>query len=193
MDGTRIFDLGDFPELKPLQDSHATVRDELGRSDRWIKWGSDSADPSGHCRFLSGTWTVFPVYLRAGLHWSEFFNAGDLSGTAGERVGDLFTQLPRLFPRTTELLGRIERINWSGLSRLRPGSRLAPHRHSNPTSLVYHLGVVIPSGGACGLIVGDQVHIWREGDAVLFDDNFLHSAWNDSGEDRIVLYASVRR
>src|SRR5579862_9457090 len=41
--------------------------------------------------------------------------------------------------------------------------------------------------GGCKLKVGDQEVEQQEGRCIVFDDSFLHSAWNDSGEARFVL------
>jgi aspartate beta-hydroxylase len=39
----------------------------------------------------------------------------------------------------------------------------------------------------CALNVGGEIHAWREGQVVVFDDTFEHEAWNRSGQTRVVL------
>jgi aspartate beta-hydroxylase len=39
----------------------------------------------------------------------------------------------------------------------------------------------------CALKVGGEIHVWREGRAVVFDDTYEHEAWNRSTETRVVL------
>ena len=39
----------------------------------------------------------------------------------------------------------------------------------------------------CALRVGGQIHEWKEGRCVTFDDTYLHEAWNNSSETRVVL------
>ena len=36
-----------------------------------------------------------------------------------------------------------------------------------------------------------EVHVWREGDVVCFDDSFVHLAENAAEQDRVVLEVSV--
>jgi aspartyl/asparaginyl beta-hydroxylase (cupin superfamily) len=43
----------------------------------------------------------------------------------------------------------------------------------------------VPAG--CRLKVGDSEIEQQEGRCIVFDDSFLHSAWNDSDEARFVL------
>jgi aspartyl/asparaginyl beta-hydroxylase (cupin superfamily) len=37
------------------------------------------------------------------------------------------------------------------------------------------------------------VRTWEEGKLLIFDDTIEHEAWNDSGEDRIVLIFDIWR
>jgi aspartate beta-hydroxylase/beta-hydroxylase len=59
--------------------------------------------------------------------------------------------------------------------------------------LRYHLGVRVPSQNPPKLIVNRQDYVWREGEAVLFDDSWPHSVVNSSDETRAVLIVDVRR
>ncbi|MEO7339196.1 MAG: aspartyl/asparaginyl beta-hydroxylase domain-containing protein, partial [Caldimonas sp.] len=34
---------------------------------------------------------------------------------------------------------------------------------------------------------GGGIHAWTEGELVMFDDTFLHEAWNRSAQTRVVL------
>ncbi len=181
-----FFHLDEFPEFKTLQDNHGVIRHELSRISRWASWGSDDGDAAGHCRFQSGNWTVFPVYVGRNVGWDSFIH---LRNSDRPLFDNLFSRLPATFPQMTEMLDEIPRIKWSGFSRLGAQSELTPHRHTNPGSLIYHLGVVIPPHRTAGLMVEDRVHLWeKEGDAVIFDDNRVHHAWNHSDSERIVLY-----
>lgn len=180
-----------FQEFRPLQENWAIIRQELSHVGRWVKWGSDDADVTGHCRFLSGEWTVFPAYVRAGLRWDPLLDLGSRDRFWWDLV---LSQLPDTFPQTTAILRQIPRVNWAAFSRLGARSKLAPHSHANPESLIYHLGIVIPSNGLSGLAVDGHSHTWqKEGDAVVFDDTYVHSAWNDSESERVILYMNFAR
>lgn len=68
---------------------------------------------------------------------------------------------------------------------LGPDTHILPHTGVTNTRLVVHLPLRVP--GDCALRVRGQRHAWREGETVVFDDTFVHEAWNRSNEPRIVL------
>lgn len=70
-----------------------------------------------------------------------------------------------------------------------PGTHLLPHRGVTNTRLVAHLPLIVPPD--CALRVGGELHAWREGEVVVFDDTYEHEAWNRSGETRVVLIFDV--
>lgn len=190
-DGPRAFyPLTDFPWLAPLQRGFELVREELAATPAWVSWGSDAAGADGRCMFLSGEWTVYPVYIGRVDGPERLFGRPGW----GDDAQALCAALPALFPRTTALLRCMPEVNYAGFTRLHARSRLAPHRHVNPGALIAHVALVLPEGGACGLRVGGQEHLWRApGEAVVFDDNLEHSAWNDTGGERILLYVDFAR
>jgi aspartate beta-hydroxylase len=65
------------------------------------------------------------------------------------------------------------------------GTHLLPHRGVTNTRLVGHLPLMVPPD--CALNVGGEIHEWREGRAVIFDDTYEHEAWNRSQQTRVVL------
>jgi len=76
-------------------------------------------------------------------------------------------------------------------SRLGPGARIPPHHGMLNTRLVCHLPLIVPPG--CGFRVGGETRQWEVGKLLVFDDTVEHEAWNDSGEDRIILIFDVWR
>lgn len=181
--------LDEFPQLKWLTAQHEIITAELNKNRVWMHWGSDDYDPSGHCQFLSGDWTVCPIYF--GKVDPYMMN---VSGMEKENIDALLQSLPERYPNTIACLKNVSSLRFAAFSRLHPKSKLAPHRHQNPFSYIYHLGLIIPPGDTCGLKVGDQTHIWsKAGDAAVFNDNFEHSAWNDSDSERIILYIDFER
>ena len=69
------------------------------------------------------------------------------------------------------------------------GTHLLPHRGVTNTRLVGHLPLLVPPD--CALNVGGEVHEWREGRAVVFDDTYEHEAWNRSDRTRVVLIFDI--
>ena len=183
--------LDQFAEFRRLEKHYEAIHQEVAHIDAWVNWRSDDSDVGGHCRFLSGDWKVFPAYVRTGMSPDALLDSRT-SNTYWWKL--LFAQLPKTFPETTAVLRHIPRVRWAGFSRLGARSKLAPHSHVSPDSLICHLGVVIPPDGTCGLMVDGETHIWHSaGETVIFDDNYIHSAWNDSDSDRIVLYMNFAR
>lgn len=100
----------------------------------------------------------------------------------------------RRCPATAALLERIPGLTSAFFSILAPGKHIPAHRGPYNGVLRFHLGLRIPAAaGACRIRVGDQTRPWREGEGLFFDDTFLHEAWNESSEDRVVLFVDFRR
>jgi aspartate beta-hydroxylase len=74
-------------------------------------------------------------------------------------------------------------------SRLGPHTRIAPHTGPTNMRVRCHLGISIPD--RCGITVDGISRTWREGKCLVFDDHAMHSAWNDSDVERIVLVADI--
>lgn len=97
-------------------------------------------------------------------------------------------------PATWAALRHIPGLTTAFFSVLEPGKRLPPHRGPYKGVLRYHLGVLIPEHAeACGIEVAGELRHWRPGHSLIFDDTFIHSAWNDSTERRIVLFVDFAR
>lgn len=69
------------------------------------------------------------------------------------------------------------------------GTHLLPHRGVTNTRLVGHLPLIVPKD--CALKVADEMHQWREGRVVVFDDTYLHEAWNRSDQIRVVMIFDI--
>ena len=73
-----------------------------------------------------------------------------------------------------------------GFSVLQPGTHIKPHRGYPGSFLRCHLGLQIPAGN-CGLKVERETRHWQPGKTLVFDDRFLHEAWNLTATERVVL------
>lgn len=97
-------------------------------------------------------------------------------------------------PRTAELVARVPGMTTAFFSILLPGARLPPHTGPWKGFIRYHLGLIVPEpADRCGIIVGGQEAHWREGASLVFDDTYVHTAWNDTGGTRVVLFLDVVR
>jgi aspartate beta-hydroxylase len=107
------------------------------------------------------------------------------------RHGDRYEDHCAACPRTSALLDAAPLVRIRDhapealFSVLCPGTHILPHRGVTNTRLVTHLPLIVPAD--CALRVGGQIHSWREGSSVTFDDTFEHEAWNRSQATRVVL------
>jgi aspartyl/asparaginyl beta-hydroxylase (cupin superfamily) len=80
------------------------------------------------------------------------------------------------------------------LSRLSAHSTIARHRGDTNAIMRCHLGIDIPAGlPQCGLKVGEEEKGWQEGKWTLFNDAYIHSAWNNTDKGRVVLILDTVR
>lgn len=103
-------------------------------------------------------------------------------------------------PSTASALEAVPRLcvgdmpfSFAFFSTLRPHSRIAPHTAPANLRLRLHLPLIVPpeSAGACGMRVAGEERRWEVGKALLFDDAFVHSVWNETSEERVVLLADI--
>jgi beta-hydroxylase len=98
-----------------------------------------------------------------------------------------------LCPRTAALLQALPAVRLATFVELAPGSSLSRHRDPYAGWLRYHLGLATPNDGACFIEVDGQRYTWRDGEAMLFDETYVHSADNGCASGRLVLLCDVER
>lgn len=123
--------------------------------------GGDAADPS---------WEAFFFYRHG-----ERYDANHARCPQTSRVLEAI-ELCRIADQAPEIL----------FSVLRPGTDILAHHGVTNVRLVMHLPLVVPPDCALNLVDRGE-HRWQEGKLVMFDDTFLHEAWNRSDTTRIVL------
>ena len=97
----------------------------------------------------------------------------------------------KICPKTCKLLKNIKGINLAGFSLLKPNSYIKPHIDNtgiDNNSLGIHFGLIIPEKNKSFLIVNNK-KIYEDNFKLFgFDSNYLHSAENNSKQDRVILY-----
>jgi beta-hydroxylase len=162
----------DFPELDVLQQHWQEIREEALQ----LAGGGQIKAASGYNDI------GFNSFFRTG--WKRFYL---------KWYGDNLPSAQQMCPRTVQLLAGIPTIKAAMFASLPPGSRLVRHRDPYAGSLRYHLGLLTPNSPQCHIVVDGQTYHWRDGEAVMFDETYIHHAENTTEHQRIILFCDVER
>jgi len=161
-----------FPELKVLQDNWEVIRDEaLALHSESRISDSKDLDDLGFNSFFRTGWKRF--YLK----W----------------YGSSLPSANALCPKTVALINSIPNVKGAMFTMLPPGARLGAHRDPYAGSLRYHLGLSTPESPACFINVDGTDYSWKDGEAVMFDETFIHYAENKTDKNRIILFVDIKR
>jgi len=165
-------DPSDFPELAPLQQHWQTIRDEATR-----------LDDEGQIRAAATYNDIgFNSFFRTG--WKRFYL---------KWYGEDLASARALCPQTVALLAGIPGVKAAMFASLPPGARLVRHRDPYAGSLRYHLGLSTPNSPGCYIEVDGQRYHWRDGEAVMFDETYIHHAENTTDQRRVILFCDIER
>ncbi len=170
--GGAYIDPAAFPQLRPLAENWRVIRDEgLRLMDEGMVREATGQNDIGFHTFFKRGWRRF--YLK-------WYDAPQPSAE-------------QLCPRTVEILKGIPSVHGAMFAALPPGARLGAHRDPFAGSLRYHLGLRTPNSDACWIEVDGRRYSWRDGEAVMFDETFVHTAQNDTEVNRLILFCDVER
>jgi beta-hydroxylase len=167
-----VQDIERFPDLAPLRDNWETIRDEAKRlyDEGHIKKAENFND------------LAFNTFFKRG--WKRFYL---------KWYGDFLPSAKALCPKTVELVQSIPSVNAALFTMMAPRSKLGAHRDPFAGSMRYHLGLMTPNNDDCRIYIDGQPYSWRDGQAILFDETFIHKVNNDTDEPRIILFCDVTR
>lgn len=159
-----------FPELEIIEQNWETIRDEaLELYQHGCITAKDDLPASSF--YKDNRWTSF--YLK--LYDNRIPSAYNLA------------------PKTMALLEQVPSLNIALFAVLMPGKRLNKHHDPFAYTLRYSMGLSTPNSDKSGLIINGDDYKWKDGDSILFDETYLHSAYNDSDVPRIILMTDVDR
>jgi hypothetical protein len=175
----QFYERRDFPWLDRVEAAFVDVREELkgvigGEFKPYV------TQPEGRAR-------KDQLGLTNNPDWSAYFlrkDGVDQPGAARcpsaiAALADApLTQIPN---RTPSIL----------FSKLAGGAHIPPHTGMLNARLICHLPLIVPAG--CEFRVGNDLRVWEEGKAWVFDDTIEHEAWNRSGVDRYILIFDIWR
>jgi beta-hydroxylase len=97
-------------------------------------------------------------------------------------------------PETARLVAAVPGMKTAMFSILAPGKHIPDHNGPYKGIIRYHLGLKVPrDADRCRIRVGDAYASWAEGESLIFDDTYEHEVWNDTDEERVVLFLDVVR
>jgi beta-hydroxylase len=96
-------------------------------------------------------------------------------------------------PKTCAILDSIPAIRSAMFTVLPPGARLGRHHDPVASSLRYHLGLLTPNSEKCALMLDGISYPWVDGEELLFDQTYLHSAFNQTDVTRVILFCDVEK
>jgi beta-hydroxylase len=167
-----MLELSRFPELAPLLENWEVFRKEALRlrEDGLIRRAAGYNDIAFNDLFRRG-------WRRFHLKW----------------YGAFLPSAQRLCPESVELLRRVPTVNAALFALLPAGTHLGGHRDPFAGSLRLHLGLVTPGDERCRLFVDGIPYSWRDGEAIVFDETYIHSAVNEWDQSRIILFCDIER
>ena len=176
------FEREQFPFLRELERATAQIRDEL------LEVLADSSELSPY--------VDMPENAPAAVIWRGLNRSPDWSAYHLYRHGERIEAHCERCPKTVAVLESlpIMRIPEHSpeilFSVLRPKTHIPPHTGVINGRLTVHLPLIVPEN--CGALrAGEEARSWKAGECLIFDDSFLHEAWNDSDETRVVLIFDI--
>lgn len=167
-----FIDVNRLPELAQLRDNWQVMRDE-----------AVALMDDGRIRAATGHNDLgFNSFFKEG--WKRFYL---------KWYGAPLPSAQTLCPKTVALVESLPSVNAAMFALLPPGGKLNRHRDPFAGSLRYHLGLVTPNSDDCRIYIDGEVYSWRDGQDVLFDETFIHSAENKTNVTRIILFCDVER
>ncbi|HWY73320.1 MAG TPA: aspartyl/asparaginyl beta-hydroxylase domain-containing protein [Burkholderiaceae bacterium] len=165
-------DPAQFPELSSLAAHWREMREEAAR-----------LNDEGFIRAAAGYNDMgFNSFFRTG--WKRFYL---------KWYGEDLPSAQRMCPRTAELLNAVPSVKAAMFASLPPGARLVRHRDPYAGSLRYHLGLITPNSEQCYIVVDGERYFWRDGEAMMFDETYIHHAENTTQMPRVILFCDVER
>ncbi|VAW73764.1 Fe(2+)/alpha-ketoglutarate-dependent dioxygenase LpxO [hydrothermal vent metagenome] len=159
-----------FPELKIIEENWEVIRDEaLALYENGHISAKDDLPASSF--YKNNRWTSF--YLKSYQH--NIPSAHDLA------------------PRTMALIDQVPSMRLALFACLNPGKKINNHHDPFAFTLRYSLGLSTPNSDESGIIVNGEDYKWADGESILFDETYLHSAYNASDKPRIILMTDIER
>ena len=165
-----FFSEEEIPEMKMLRDNYPVILEELKQL---INTGPR-------------TFRDVPDAIYRKNMWKQFILYDD-----GKKVIKNCAKCPK----TTNIIEKMNNAtslsttSMIGFSNIYPGIKIIPYTGFSNDRVRIHLGLIVPEN--CFIeIAGQRMH-WNEGEVFAFSDAFVHSAQNNSNQNRYILICDV--
>lgn len=172
-----MMNMEDFRELDEIQKNWQMIRKEViglyenGHFEETKKPEETSYYDIGFRTFYKYGWSKF--YLK----WYGYTHHAAMT----------------LCPETVKVLEKIPTVNGAMFTILNANSKLTRHLDPVAASLRYHLGLATPNSDDCYINIDGKKHSWRDGESFMFDETYLHFAYNNSDQYRLILMCDIER
>jgi beta-hydroxylase len=168
-----VFAANTVPGLDKIKEAYPVIREEArALRDAGAFQRKPSVDQPGYNTFEKGGWRLYP------LKWYT------------KQCGQVAVQA---CPKTCAIVDSIPAVRSAMFTVLPPGARLGRHHDPVASSLRYHLGLLTPNSDKCALTLDGVDYPWFDGEELLFDQTYLHSAVNNTDTLRVILFCDVAK
>lgn len=165
-----ILDIKNFPELKVIEDNWQVIQEEAMNLYN-LGYISTHDDLPASSFYKDNRWKSF--YLKVYKN-----------------------QIPSAYqyaPKTMALIDQVPSMNIALFAVLMPGKTINQHHDPFSYTVRYSLGLSTPNSDDCGIVVDKHDYKWKDGDSIIFDENYLHNAYNHTNTPRLILMTDVDR
>lgn len=159
-----------FPELKLLDDNWETIRDEA-----------------------MALYKLGYIDVRSDLPASSFYKDNRWKSFYLKVYGNEIPSAREHAPKTMALIDKVPSMNIALFAMLMPGKTINQHHDPFSYTMRYSLGLSTPNSDDCGITVDYQDYKWKDGESIIFDENFMHDAYNHTDTPRLILMTDVDR
>jgi len=168
-----VFETRLVPGLDKIKANYPLIRNEAkALLDTGVLQRPPADDQPGYNTFEQGGYRIYP------LKW--YTRECDRAAA-------------RMCPGTCAVIDSIPAVRSAMFTVLPPGAKLGRHHDPVASSLRYHLGLLTPNSDKCALTLDGVDYPWFDGEELLFDQTYLHSAVNDTDVTRVILFCDVEK
>ena len=165
----------DFPELLKIKNNWGEIQKEASELKENGFFDQTTKENSAAYYDLG-----FRTFYKYG--WSKFYLTW---------YGHSLGSAKKYCPNTVKFLESIPSVNGAMFSLLPQGGKLTRHLDPLANSLRLHISLDTPNDPECFINVDGKSYFWKNGDAFLFDETYIHYAKNNTSKDRLIF--DVRR